>query len=105
MLADGRLKPGSMGLNCVMLDGGAPDTVEERYVAGNRSGNVLKLSIASDEKFVDDLAGQKLDPNLCRAARQKEMQYVREKGLWIKKAIKECWDRTGCPPVTVRWVD
>ena len=33
------------------------------------------------------------------------MQYVREKGLWIKRTIKECWDKTGRPPVTVRWVE
>ena len=33
------------------------------------------------------------------------MQYVRDKGLWIKRSIKECWDKTGRPPVTVRWVE
>ena len=32
MVADGRLKPGSMGLNCVMLDGGDPAAVEEHFV-------------------------------------------------------------------------
>ena len=106
MILDGRLKPGSVGLNCVMLDGGDPQLVEDHYfVGGDGDAEVLKLKIASDEKFVDDLTGQALDPALCRAARKKEMDFVREKGLWIKKTIKECWDRTRRPPVSVRWVE
>ena len=61
MVADGRLQPGSVGLNCVMLDGGDERLVETRYIAGDADGNVLKLNIASDEKFVDDLTGHALD--------------------------------------------
>ena len=30
---------------------------------------------------------------------------MRDKGLWIKKTIKECWDKIGRPPVTVWWVE
>ena len=33
------------------------------------------------------------------------MDFVREKGLWIKRAITECRDKTGGPLVTVRWVE
>ena len=36
----------------------------------------MKLNIASDEKFVDDLTGHALDPALCRAARKKDMDSV-----------------------------
>ena len=54
---------------------------------------------------MDDLTGQKLDPVLCRLARQKEMDFIREKGLWVKRSVKECYDRTKRPPVTVRWVE
>ena len=105
MIADGRLKPGAVGMNCVMYDSSEPKAIEECYKVGDASGNILKLSITSDEKFIDDLTGQLLDPALCRAARKKEMDFVREKGLWIKRTIKECWSRTGAPPVTVRWVE
>ena len=105
MIADGRLRPGSVGMNCVMFDGGEPKAVEEFYTFGDRQGNVLKMAIASDEKFMDDLTGQPFDPILCRAARKKEMDFVRDKGLWVKRSVDECWKRTGRPPVTVRWVE
>ena len=58
-----------------------------------------------DEKLVDDLTGQKFDPVLCRAARKNEMDYVREKGLWVKRSVKKSWDSTRHPPVSVRWVE
>ena len=95
----------SVGLNCVMLDGGEPDLIESHFIAGDAQGHILKPKIASDEKFVDDLTGQPLDPALCRAARKLEMDYVKEKGLWVKRTIKECWERTKAPPVSVRWVE
>ena len=88
-----------------MVDGGAPDDVETRYVASDAPGNMLKLSITSDERFVDDLTGQKLDPASCRAARKKEMDYVKEKAYGSKDQVKECWERTSGPPVSVRWVE
>ena len=88
MIADGRMLRGSVGLNCVMFEDGVPSHVETHYLAGDHRGNLLKLSVSSDEKFVDDLTGQKLDPALCRAARKLEMDYVREKGLWMKRTVK-----------------
>ena len=33
MLADGRLKPGSVGLNCCMIDWGEPDLLETHLIA------------------------------------------------------------------------
>jgi hypothetical protein len=105
MMADGKLKPGSVGLNCAMIDGGVEQLQESHWIAGDGQGQVLKLQIASDERFVDDLIGHQLDPALCRAARKKEMDFVREKGLWLKRSVKECWDKTGGPPISVRWVE
>ena len=49
MLADGRLKRGSVGLNCVMLDSDEPTPVVNSYIAGDKFGNVLQLNISSDE--------------------------------------------------------
>ena len=88
-----------------VITGRGSDSHEEHFVAGDSAGNVMKLSISSDEKFVDNLTGHPLDPALCRAARKKEMDFVREKGLWLKRSVKECWERTRRPPVTVRWVE
>lgn len=104
MIADARLRPGSVGLSCVMF-GGEPKAVEELYTFGDRQGNLLKMAITSDEKFIDDHTGQPLDPIVCRAARKKEMDFVRDKGSWVKRSVNECWKRTGRPPVTVRWVE
>ena len=81
MMADGKLKPGSVGLNCAMVDGGVEQLQESHWIAGDGQGQVLKLQIANDERFVDNLTGHQLDPALCRAARKKEMDFVREKGL------------------------
>lgn len=82
MIADGRLKPGSVGLNCVMLDGGDSQAIETLCVAGDSHGNILKLKVANDDNVADDLTGQALDPALCKAARKLEMEYARGKGFW-----------------------
>ena len=68
-------------------------------------GEILKLRVENAKEFRDDLTGQLLDPQLVREARATEMEYVRSKGLWAKRPVKECLDKTGRPPVTVRWVD
>ena len=54
---------------------------------------------------MDDLTGQRLDSTLVKAARKLEMDYVKSKGLWLKKPTKECFERTGKPPGSVRWAD
>ena len=105
MVVDGRLERGSVGLNCVMLDERQAELKETHWYAGSGDSQILKFKIQDDEKFVDDLTGQQLDPSLCRAARKKEMDFIRDKGLWTKRAIKDCWDKTRGPPVTVRWVE
>ena len=33
------------------------------------------------------------------------MDYVKSKQLWVKRPKSECWQRTGRPPVSVRWFD
>ena len=57
------------------------------------------------EKFVDDLTGQPLNPDLCRIARQKEIDYFRSKGVWDMRRVQEAWSKTGRPPISVRWVE
>ena len=51
----------------------------------NSSGEVLKVRLEGGEEYRDDLTGQLLDPVLVREARAKEMEYVRSKGLWVKR--------------------
>ena len=52
---------------------------------GNSHGELLKLKIEGSQEFRDDLTGQLLDPELVREARAKEMEYVKSKGLWVKR--------------------
>ena len=40
------------------------------------------ISAANHDRFVDDLTGLPLPPELCRAARQQEIAYFRAKGVW-----------------------
>ena len=63
------------------------------------------LAANRHERFVDDLTGLPLDPELCRAARRKELDYFESKHVWVLKKISECKARTGRPPISVRWVE
>ena len=67
------------------------------------SNGVLKVS--RHERYVDDLTGQPLPPELCRAARATELDYFLEKEVWTIRKVSEALRRTGKPPITVRWVE
>ena len=53
----------------------------------------------------DTTTGQLLKGNLVAAARQLVLEYFRSKNVWTKVPRKECFDNTGKPPITVKWVD
>ena len=59
----------------------------------------------TDERFVDDLTGLPLPPDLCRAARQKELDYFKSKGVWETRSVYEARRRMGKSPISVRWVE
>ena len=67
------------------------------------SNGVLKVS--RHERFVVDLTGQPLPPDLCRKARATELDYFREKEVWVIRQVAEAIRRTGKPPISVRWVE
>ena len=101
MECDGRMSPTSVGVHSLMGSDLEDEGLLNMLVAGNSYGELLKLKVEIEEVFLDYLIGQQLDPTLVLEARSKEMEYVRPKGLWIKNPLKECWDKTGRPPVTV----
>ena len=53
-------------------------------------GSILKVQIEGDNMFLDDLTGQLLDPELVKAARNKEMEYFDSKDVWVLRPIDEC---------------
>merc|ERR1711989_21862 len=55
--------------------------------------------------FYDDMSGETLKPELVRKARQEEMRTFRELGVYEKVPLQQCYDETGKPPISVRWVD
>jgi len=58
-----------------------------------------------DGKVYDDMTGQELPYELVVEARRKELEYFKKKNVWVKKLVKECINKTGKPPISVRWVD
>ena len=57
------------------------------------------------DRFMDDLTGLPLVPELCRAARQKEIDYFKSKGVWELRSIDEAIRMMGRRPISVRWVE
>ena len=57
------------------------------------------------ERYVDDITGQPLSPELCKKAIATELDYFREKEVRTLRKGNEALKRTGKPPITVRWVD
>ena len=73
---------------------------------GRTLGEEDVLSIHQrDDRFVDDLTGLPLPPELCKAARQKEIDYFKSKGVWEIRSINEARQRMGRGPISVRWVE
>ena len=71
----------------------------------SENDGVFAAGVNRHERFVDDITGQPLDPELCRIARKKELDYFHSKGVWDMRRISEAWAKTGRPPITVRWVE
>ena len=63
------------------------------------------LKVGRHERFVDDLTGQQLPPDLCRSARAAELAYFKEKEVWVVRQISEALRRTGKRPISVLWVE
>ena len=64
------------------------------------------LSMANKgDRFVDDITGQPLPLELCRAGRRLEVDYFKSKSVWEIRTIAEALQRTGRRPISVRWVE
>ena len=64
----------------------------------------LKFSTRAD-KYVDDLTGLPLRPDLCIEARKQEIDYFKSKSVWELRPISEARRRMGRSPISVRWVE
>ena len=53
----------------------------------------------------DDLTGAELSPTLMKQARREETQFFRNRKVYEKVDVAECWEVTGAGPIGVKWVD
>ena len=66
------------------------------------SHGVLTVGTSRHERYVDDLTGQPLDPELCRKARATELDYLKDMEVSTLRKVSEALRRQGKPPITVR---
>ena len=95
---------------CVAGDASGEHTSQARHVARHQhmmQGQNRDFAVAafSRRDFIDDLTGLPLPPDLCRAARQKELDYFKSKGVWEIRSVNEARKRMGRAPISVRWVE
>ena len=62
-------------------------------------------SSEDDCEAFDDVKGGNLPVALVRTARQEEMQFVRDREIFEYRPTAECVQKTGRPPVGVKWID
>jgi len=55
--------------------------------------------------FWDDVNGGWLPEKLVATARQEEIKWLKQRGVYRVVNRSEAWERTGHAPVTLRWVD
>ena len=103
LISDRRMRNGEVGLTCdaegIMLDG------SDEVAAMAEACDWHALIASRPDRFMDDLAGLPLVPDLCRAARQKEIDYFEAKGVWEIRSEDEAIRRMGRRPISVRWVE
>ena len=103
LLKDRRMRHGEVGLT-YDADGVMLDADDE--MAAMADGCDWQTLIASrPDRFVDDLTGLPLVPDLCRAARLQEIDYFKAKGVWELRSIDEAIRRMGRRPISVPWVE
>ena len=51
------------------------------------------------------MTGVELDPGMVAKAREEELLTADKMGLYDVVDLKECWQRTGKPPISTRWID
>jgi hypothetical protein len=53
----------------------------------------------------DDVHGGIYPLKLVKEARMEEITFMESRGIWSEVSESDCWEKTGKPPVSVRWVD
>ena len=81
------------------------DEIGLNVVYEDLSSEVMNVQKEEAYEFFDDITGQPLDSNLVKAARQRELEYFENKGVWKMCSAQSAKQLTGRKPISVRWVD
>ena len=85
----------SHDVNSMMLDA-------DDEAAATADGHDCPTLIAGrPDRFMDDITGLPLIHDLCRAARRKEVEYFKAKGVWELRSIDEAIQRMRRRPISV----
>ncbi len=56
-------------------------------------------------KYFDETTHIELPAKLVEAPRAEELEYFKALPVWDVVKTQECWDVTGGPPISTKWVD
>ena len=57
------------------------------------------------QKYFDEVTHVELPAKLVREARAEDLEYFNSLLVWEVVKTQECWDVTGRPPISTKWVD
>ena len=60
--------------------------------------NYDDVDLDAMEQLADERTGDQLDPEKVREAREEEIREL-ERRVYVKVDVKECWDKSGKPPI------
>ena len=85
---------------------GGPDPHEEPPLEEYLHDTLPKAGqLHVSEPVIDANTGAQLDAKKVAEARASELAWVKKQGVYEKVEESVCWDETGRPPITLKWVD
>lgn len=57
------------------------------------------------EEVFDTKTGDLLDPDRVRVAREEELKFMDDFGIFEDSTVELCYEKTGKPPIDTKWVD
>ena len=72
---------------------------------GEVFGEEREMKKECEEVAWDDVKGGELDIGKVREGRKEEVEYMEKRCIWEIRDERECWEKTGKGPVSVKWVD
>ena len=110
--AEGRLTQGVFGIQALWeadpFDGEWVEYVDVRtgervsLLEYEKLDELFQVSHGRDGTYRDGVTGQELKPELVKAARQEEMEFFRDKKVWVKRPRGEARRVSGKYPISVK---